>query len=65
MSTRELDLEDAEIQERVALLTQHTNQIPARSHEFANSLLKGYAPVCAEHYNLHWGKTIRETEVTP
>ena len=65
MSKRELYLEDAEIEERVELLTQHVDKIPARSREFAKSLLKGYGPVCAEHYNLHWGNTIRETEVTP
>ena len=28
------------------------------------SLEAGYGPVCAENYNLNWGDTKRETEVT-
>ena len=42
MSKRELYLEDAEIEERVALLTQHTDKIPVGSREFAKSLIKNH-----------------------
>ncbi len=65
MSTRELYLENAEIEELVELLTRHADKIQARNREFAKSLLKGYGPVCAEHYSRNWGNTIRETEATP